>query len=179
MRMNRRNVLMGLGTIVAGGGAVFSSGAFSQVDAERTTTFAITDDTDALLEITGNSAYTDSGSNAISLDLSKLNDNAQTTIDGILTISYGSSAETNDFSTDGFDVEVKELVASDDTEVDTSAVDFQVDGSSVVTDQGGAANTSSDGSAVNLDVVIDTGAAATNGNTATDLDSITIVAKVQ
>ena len=36
MTMNRRNVIVGLGTIVAGGGAALGSGAFSTADAERT-----------------------------------------------------------------------------------------------------------------------------------------------
>ena len=36
MRMNRRNVIVGLGTIVAGGGAALGTGAFSTATANRT-----------------------------------------------------------------------------------------------------------------------------------------------
>ncbi|WP_440770950.1 hypothetical protein [Natronorubrum sp. DTA28] len=36
MNMNRRNVIVGLGTVVVGGGAALGSGAFSSTSAERT-----------------------------------------------------------------------------------------------------------------------------------------------
>jgi len=49
MRMNRRNVLVGLGTIVAGGGAALGTGAFSQVEADRTAAISVADDADAFL----------------------------------------------------------------------------------------------------------------------------------
>ncbi|MCU4751892.1 hypothetical protein OB919_07835 [Halobacteria archaeon AArc-curdl1] len=46
MRANRRNVLIGLGTIVAGGGAALGTGAFSTVEAQRTVNVNIIDETD-------------------------------------------------------------------------------------------------------------------------------------
>ena len=46
MRMNRRNVLIGMGTIVAGGGAALGTGAFSTVEAERTVEVNIIDEGD-------------------------------------------------------------------------------------------------------------------------------------
>lgn len=51
MRMNRRNVLVGLGTIVAGGGAALGTGAFSQVEADRTANIEVTDDAAAFLAL--------------------------------------------------------------------------------------------------------------------------------
>lgn len=54
MRMNRRNVLLGLGTIVASGGAALGTGAFSQVEAEREITIAVDGDSAAFVSITPN-----------------------------------------------------------------------------------------------------------------------------
>lgn len=54
MRLNRRNVIFGLGTVVAGGGVAFGTGAFSQVEADRTITVDVTDDQNAFVSITPN-----------------------------------------------------------------------------------------------------------------------------
>ncbi|MFB1064760.1 hypothetical protein [Natrinema sp. H-ect4] len=51
MRMNRRNVLVGLGTIVAGGGAALGTGAFSSVEAERTANISTVGDASGYLAI--------------------------------------------------------------------------------------------------------------------------------
>lgn len=50
-RMNRRKVLLGLGATAAGSGAVFGSGAFTQVAADRDLTLEIVDDTNAALKL--------------------------------------------------------------------------------------------------------------------------------
>ncbi|MFO7925507.1 MAG: hypothetical protein ACQET5_13420 [Halobacteriota archaeon] len=47
--MNRRNVLIGLGGLVAGGGALLGTGAFTTVEAERTVTVNTAGDAGALL----------------------------------------------------------------------------------------------------------------------------------
>ncbi|AFO58056.2 MULTISPECIES: hypothetical protein [Natrinema] len=49
MKMNRRNVLVGLGTIVAGGGAALGTGAFSSVEADRTVSVAVAGDASSAL----------------------------------------------------------------------------------------------------------------------------------
>ena len=46
---NRRSVLIGLGGLVAGGGALVGTGAFDTVEAQRTVTVETADDADALL----------------------------------------------------------------------------------------------------------------------------------
>ncbi|WP_226004493.1 hypothetical protein [Natrinema salinisoli] len=46
MKMNRRNVVVGLGTIVAGGGAALGSGAFSTASADRTLDVNVVTNTD-------------------------------------------------------------------------------------------------------------------------------------
>ncbi|ESS02427.1 MAG: hypothetical protein A07HR67_02758 [uncultured archaeon A07HR67] len=52
--MNRRNVLLGLGTAAAGSGIVFGSGAFTQVQAERDITIGVSTDENALVELKPN-----------------------------------------------------------------------------------------------------------------------------
>lgn len=54
MKLNRRNVIFGLGTVVAGGGVAFGTGAFSQVEADRTITVDVNDDQNAFVSITPN-----------------------------------------------------------------------------------------------------------------------------
>ena len=55
MDMNRRNVLLGLGTAAAGSGIVFGSGAFTQVEAERDISIEVDNDSgDVLLGLDAN-----------------------------------------------------------------------------------------------------------------------------
>lgn len=49
--MNRRNVLIGLGGVVAGGGALLGTGAFTTVEAERTVSVETAGDADAFLAL--------------------------------------------------------------------------------------------------------------------------------
>jgi len=49
MKLNRRNTLIGLGTIVAGGGAALGTGAFSSVEADRNVNISTEGDANALL----------------------------------------------------------------------------------------------------------------------------------
>lgn len=92
MTMNRRNVLIGLGAITAGGGAVLGSGAFSQVEAERTVDLNTSGDSGALLQ------FADGGSELvgtedvdndaiIKLDAQNLNQNALTRADGAIEVT--------------------------------------------------------------------------------------------
>jgi len=57
MSMNRRNVLVGLGTIVAGGGAALGTGAFSSVEADRTVTVDAAGDSSALIALDHNTSF--------------------------------------------------------------------------------------------------------------------------
>ena len=56
---NRRNVLIGLGGLVAGGGALIGTGAFDTVEAERTVNVETAGDGAALLGIAANPDYDD------------------------------------------------------------------------------------------------------------------------
>ena len=53
--MNRRNVLLGLGTAAAGSGIVFGSGAFNQIEADRSLDINVDNDTGGLVEISSES----------------------------------------------------------------------------------------------------------------------------
>ncbi|WP_435552326.1 hypothetical protein [Natrinema sp. CGMCC1.2065] len=97
MRMNRRNVLVGLGTIVAGGGAALGTGAFSTVEADRTVNVSTATDSEALLAIevaAGHGTATD-GEASINLDnpgnSSGLNVEARTRYNAILALTNQGS----------------------------------------------------------------------------------------
>ena len=101
MKMNRRNVLVGLGGLAIGGGALFGSGAFDQVEAERDVTVQTTDDADALLALEVDDDYEDVTDGVTSIDLSDsnldnadgLNPDAETTFEDILTITNNGTQE--------------------------------------------------------------------------------------
>lgn len=99
MRMNRRNALIGLGTLSVGGGALFGSGAFSQVDADRTVTVSVTGDASALLALDLDTAYNGisdgSTGNAIQIDITQLNDDAITTFADVLTVTNNGSQDVD------------------------------------------------------------------------------------
>lgn len=86
MRMNRRNVLVGLGTIVAGGGAALGTGAFSSVEANRTVSVTTAGDADALVAFNITSSLLEgtegSDDEMIQFDLEDLNIGAITRFDG-------------------------------------------------------------------------------------------------
>ncbi|WP_312911009.1 hypothetical protein [Natronosalvus caseinilyticus] len=94
MRLNRRNVLVGLGTIVAGGGGALATGAFSTVEASRTVNVSTADDENALLRFKVDESYggiIDNGGNVMQIDLQDLNENAVTSFDDVLTIGNAGS----------------------------------------------------------------------------------------
>ncbi|MFD1570523.1 hypothetical protein [Halorubrum laminariae] len=96
---NRRSVLIGLGGLVAGGGAILSTGAFDTVEAQRTVSVETAGDADALLGLTpaergdGSNEYVEETEGTISINLDGgadadgLNQNAQTTIRNLVTVT--------------------------------------------------------------------------------------------
>jgi len=97
---SRRSVLIGLGGLVAGGGAILGTGAFDTVEAQRTVTVETAADADALLAFEAaeeDSPYvtTDDGQVEINLDgnenddadASGLNQNAITTFNELVQIT--------------------------------------------------------------------------------------------
>jgi hypothetical protein len=94
MDLNRRNVLIGLGTVTAGSGVIFGTGAFSTVEADRTVSVETSQDTDALvgLEITDPSIAASDGTSdtTIEFDETALNLDALTTYENALRVSDNS-----------------------------------------------------------------------------------------
>lgn len=106
MRMNRRNVLVGLGTIVAGGGGALATGAFSSVEADREVTVNTAGDGSAFLTLKGDDAYVESdNSDTLTIDLGAgdngFNEEARTVVEGIVDAT-NNAADGNGITV-GFD----------------------------------------------------------------------------
>ena len=103
MRLNRRSVLLGLGTISATVGGAFGSGAFSSVEATRTVNLNTSSDSDSLLGFepntsngdpnniintkdTASDTAEDGGSSVIELQQENLNQNATTKFNNALKV---------------------------------------------------------------------------------------------
>jgi hypothetical protein len=93
MKMNRRNALLGIGAIATGGGALFGSGAFSQVSADRTVRIGVEGDGAAQLQLAANASTgiannsSGSSSNEVGINATKLNVDADTTFKTVLDIT--------------------------------------------------------------------------------------------
>ena len=114
---NRRSVLIGLGGLVAAGGAALGTGAFTTVEAQRTVTIDTAGDADAFLGLQVRDdldATSDDG--LVELDLSSaanasgLNRNARTVLEKVLLVQ-------NNGTQDGVDIEftVDEIAANEAT----------------------------------------------------------------
>jgi hypothetical protein len=98
MAMNRRNVLVGLGAVAVGGGAAFGSGAFSQVEAERTVNLQATGDNSALVTLKPVGSAEAASTNAdgeLRLQLTTLNKDATTDLGDEFTVTLNSDADTS------------------------------------------------------------------------------------
>jgi hypothetical protein len=168
MNVTRRNVLLGLGTMTIGGGAAFGSGAFSQVEAERSVTVDVAEDSDALIALAaGASAYVaedetgrvvvDLGGDAFE-DADGLNLGAVTTLEEALTV-------TNNH-TDSVDLTI-EGVENDD--IDVAFLEHDTDEDAAIDDHRLDAEDS-----LSIDIVIDTQDA--NADSRID-ETVTIVAE--
>jgi hypothetical protein len=107
MPTNKRKWVAALGLVAVMTGVVFGTGAFTQVQAERTVDVDVADDSDAFLgiyETTGNYTQVDAGPTGaqtaeIVLNDSSaanglgVNDNAVTTVEGVLNISNQGTQE--------------------------------------------------------------------------------------
>ena len=168
MRMNRRNVLVGLGTIVAGGGAALGTGAFSSVEAERTVDLDTTGDSSALLALESESSIVsyDGGdgddSGEIEFDEDSLNENATTTFDPAFTVENNGGEHVGFYVEDGDDLGDGELL------------DFTHEGDSIVqsdAEDGNQVDLAEGSDAVEIGVVVDT----TEGEIG-DIENVTLVA---
>ncbi|RDZ63969.1 hypothetical protein C5B90_12745 [Haloferax sp. Atlit-12N] len=107
MAINRRNILIGLGALVGGGGALVGTGAFTTVSAAREVSVSTAGDGSAFLSITGDGEYVtdDSSDGTLTIDLgsvgtdassnagSGFNQEAITTLSDVLTIGNNSAED--------------------------------------------------------------------------------------
>jgi len=105
--MNRRNVLVGLGTAAAGSGIVFGSGAFTQVTANRDVSFDIETDDEALLDINpgGDVEAVELADGALDINTDKFSDSGDEGLNVGAEINIGDDSEdTDNFETPAFTV---------------------------------------------------------------------------
>ena len=186
MAMNRRNVLIGLGAVAAGGGAAIGTGAFSTVEAQRTVSLSPADDNSAnvRLSVDDSNAISDSGSNTINIDGENLNYNAITTVNGALTITVSPNA-TGNHSIDLLDSIGGNSVSKDSADRTSGDVDMQFvsnDGESDagVTDEGdGSFSTVSPGNSVVYDVTFNLLGDTGSGEVTVPFSNGTVVVKVE
>jgi len=186
MKINRRSVLFGLGTIGAGVGGVFGSGAFSSVEATRSVKINTSGDSDALLSFEPNnpnnanknkiiSTETESGTSVIKIKQESLNEKATTTFKNALKITNDGNKNV------GVSVNASETTYSNGTsDLVGDALDIQhtsggngsiVDGSS---DGDNAVNLDSS-SSITLSIVVDL--QNNTGASIGDIDSIVFAAR--
>jgi len=184
MRLNRRSVLLGLGTISATVGGAFGSGAFSSVEATRTVNIETSDDSNALLSFEANNPSTTdsgtpednnniistetpdgSGASVIKLEQTDLNKKATTTFSDALKVSNDGGKNVG--------VSVNPDASDDPNDLIGDVLDIQdTNGNSIVdggTKGGNAVNLDAGGD-INLTIVIDL-----QNDTVEDISTITSV----
>lgn len=149
MRMNRRNVLVGLGTIVAGGGAALGTGAFSSVEANRSVSVTTAGDANALVGFNITSSLLQGSEGAdnemIQFDLEDLNIGATTRFDGGFEI-------TNNRETEGDTVTIS-IQDGDGNSITTTDASGEGDGMYFEYSDGDLTDIAGNGGTVALDVV--------------------------
>ncbi|NHN66101.1 hypothetical protein G9463_23125 [Haloarcula sp. JP-Z28] len=187
MRVNRRSVLLGLGTLSATVGGAFGSGAFSSVEATRSVNIETSDDSRALLSFEANKLGTTNGgtpedtngiisttpegsdTSVIEIKQTNLNKNATTTFKNALKVSNDSNKDV------GLSVNPDETEYEEDASASGlvgSALDIETpgtDGRSIVDSdsEGDNAVDLAAGTEITLTIVVDL-----RNNTDADIDDI-------
>ena len=170
MAMNRRNVLIGLGTVAAGGGAVLGTGAFSTVEAERTVDMQTSGDSDAQVQLSISGGLAGSnGNDTISINEQDINADAITKYPGALEITIPQSTEGETYEVEIEDGNNNSLLSTSADEGD-SGNDIQFIGSSAPL----SFNTASSNDSESVDIVINT-KGTNNGGTDLSVSTATIV----
>lgn len=157
MRTNRRNLLIGLATATVGGGAAFGSGAFSQVEADRTVNISVTDDNNSstLLQLSANAdtaLVTNDGnsSSELKFNLDNLNDNAVTTVSPAFTVTNNGGQNV------AVRVRAMDTDASTDAEVGAFSFTSNTNGNDMTTyPASGDDNNLTSGGSVTVDMQVD------------------------
>jgi hypothetical protein len=160
MSVSRRNVLIGLGSLVAGGGAILGTGAFTSVQAERTVNVETAGDASAFLGFSpasgSNGAYAEESDGLLQINLDGtdnsnadgLNQDAITRIEDIVeTANNGSQAvtvltfEINVSGADQNDGDVEDAFSITSTDLDADEdVTIAADGNTNILDEDVAPN---------------------------------------
>ncbi|QFU84133.1 hypothetical protein GCU68_07915 [Natronorubrum aibiense] len=121
-------MLVGLGTIVAGGGAALGTGAFSSVSADRTVNISTEGDGAALLGLDVSGDLAGGTENVIQFDL-----DADINIDAVTTFSEALTITNNDPSPDTGDPDIGDI---DITIQDANENDLLVNSNSIAEGSG-------------------------------------------
>lgn len=179
---SRRSVLIGLGSLVAGGGALLGTGAFTTVTAERTVNVETAGDASAFLGLApadrdgdGNNEYVaDPGDGTLEITLvnndetpgnaTGLNQNAKTVFRNLVTVTNNGTQEVTSLELDFIGEENDEL---SETEMDnvfsftvsptdgTSNRDTVPNDDDILTDSNGIPDALGPGSSINFGLEID------------------------
>ncbi len=171
MELNRRTVLLGLGTTGVAVGGAFGTGAFSSVEAARTVELNTSDDSSAVLSFSANSpagdniiaTETESGATLIKVEQTALNERATTQFTGALKIT-NNGGENVGLSVDPND-------SDDPNSLIGTVLDIEDSGGTSIVDSASPGDNAIDldaGAAVDLTIVID----LRNGNTGSAIDNI-------
>ncbi|WP_299236745.1 hypothetical protein [Natronomonas sp.] len=175
---SRRTVLVGLGGLVAGGGALIGTGAFDTVEAERTVNVQTAGDASALLGLSpadrdgdGNNAYvSEPGDGTISIALDGLDDtdagginqNARTVLRNLVTVANQGTQNVGSLTLEFTgEPEGDSDITLDDTfsfpvdEVDDDGTDMVDNGGDVLSGDNSVASSLSSGESINFGIEID------------------------
>ncbi|WP_042663315.1 hypothetical protein [Haloferax sp. ATB1] len=197
MAINRRNILIGLGALVGGGGALVGTGAFTTVSAAREVSVDTAGDANAYLTIEGDDNYvSNDNSDTLTINLGGADDstdrgfnqNAVTTLSDVVTITNNSADGTG--ATVGVSTDAPSnsptasgnasFVFGDGSYNEVAVVTFYVGDASTDAIGSGSTVDLSSGSSAALDVEIDTTDSTLNNAGSIDADpSLTIVATEQ
>ncbi len=161
----RRNVLIGIGGLVAGGGALIGTGAFTTVTAERTVSVETAGDSNAFLALEPaggeNGDYADDSGDTIEITLggngNGLNENAVTTIRNIVAVTNNGADDVTSLELEF--TETPGPVDPSDTFsflIDDGNNQDSVDnGSDILTGNNGVSDTLGTGGSINFGIEVD------------------------
>ncbi|REA02148.1 hypothetical protein DEQ92_14735 [Haloferax sp. Atlit-6N] len=188
MAINRRNILIGLGALVGGGGALVGTGAFTTVSAAREVSVSTAGDGSAFLTLEETSDYVsdDGSSDTVTINLggndsNGFNKNAITELSAVLTVTNNAADEENinvgvtttapggSPSPEG-STQILFQTTEDGSTTNDALVTFTMIGGSTNPEDDGAVQTLSNGEQAKIDVTVNT---IPSDMTAAEGDSVT------
>lgn len=165
---NRRNALIGMGTVAVGAGIISGTGAFTQVEAERNVSVSTTDDTEALLafeplDTPDGNAYAAVTDDMVEIDISGINLNALTKLSRVFSVTNNGNGDVLFYITfdpgDGQDDWLPESVDQDNPATDLPfRFETDADGRVLNYPETGDANAFGigDGESIDVNITVDT-----------------------